>query len=301
MSAQRRSGALEVELRQPAPSSHVTRSRFPCGWLPTRNEQLKSRNNFLPSTPKPANFWAHIFTHSIMLIHIYAEHLINIRTLTIQISLPTSSDASTTLFTDGNTFALSHQGETAQVTLPVSVPDSERAKLSLSPVPNTNLSFRIRLDDTSPRDSQSGETVIPWTATSLSQQVELQCKTCHAEILPRGQIQTWKDLPSEGWAEMMEFWHCHKPNEPHDHEHQTDKKGYSADSMLAITPSIGLVNATSFVLAADDCKNITVGRIPSSHFSFSSENLTDNVGNYKEPALPSRKATINGRFEIKLP
>jgi len=128
------------------------------------------------------------------------------------------------------------------------------------PVPSTNFSCRVRLDDTLPRDSQSSETVIPWTATSLSQQVELRCKACHAGLLPRGTVQTWKDLPSEGWAEMMEFWHCHKPNEPHDHEHQTDKKGYSADSMLAITPSVGLVNATSFVLAADDCKNIKVGR-----------------------------------------
>lgn len=194
-----------------------------------------------------------------MAIHIYAEHLINIRTLTIQISLPTSSDGSTTLFADGNGLTLSHQHATVKVTLPVSIPETELLKLSVPPAASTNLSFRIRLDDSSPRDSQSSETVIPWTATSLSHQVDLQCKACHAEILPRGQIQTWKDLPSEGWAEMMEFWHCHKPNEPHDHEHQTDKKGYSADSMLAITPSVGLVNATSFVLAADDCKNIKVG------------------------------------------
>lgn len=194
-----------------------------------------------------------------MPIHIYAEHLINIRSLTIQISLPTSSDGSTTLSVDGNILALSHQGETAKITLPVSVPESERAKLSVFPASTTNLSFRIRLDDTPTRDSQNGETVIPWTATSLSQQAELLCRSCDVEILPRGQVQTWKDLPSEGWAEMMEFWHCHKPNEPHDHEHQTDKKGYSADSMLAITPSVGLVNAINFVLAADDCKNIKVG------------------------------------------
>ena len=60
---------------------------------------------------------------------------------------------------------------------------------------------------------------------------------------------------------MMEFWHCHKPNEPHNHEQQTDKKGYSADSKLAITPSVGLVNATSFVLAAADCDNIKVGEL----------------------------------------
>lgn len=233
-----------------------------------------------------------------MPIHIYAEHLINIRTLTIQVSLPTSSDVSTTLSADGNTLALSHQGETAQVTLPVSVPGSERAKLSLPAVPSTNLSFRVRLDDTSLRDGQSGETVIPWTATSLSKQVELQCKSCHAEILRRGQIQTWKDLPSEGWAEMMEFWHCHKPNEPHDHEHQTDKKGYSADSMLAITPSVGLVNATSFVLAADDCKNIKVGHRV--FFILLVEDKTHNMGP-KEPALSSRKAIENGRFGIQLP
>jgi hypothetical protein len=201
-----------------------------------------------------------------MSVHIYAEHLINIRTLTIQVSLPTKSDGSTTLSADGSILTLSHRGETVSVTLPLSIPISECAKLSVPAIPSTNLSCRVRLDDTPPQDSQSSETIIPWTATSLSQQVGLQCKACNAEILPRGTVLTWKDLPSEGWAEMMEFWHCHKPDEPHDHEHQTDKKGYSANSMLAITPSVGLVNATSFILAADDCKNIKVGRMFSSTF-----------------------------------
>lgn len=194
-----------------------------------------------------------------MSIHVYAEHLINIRTLTIQVSLTTASDESTRLSADGDIFMLCHRGETAKVTLPVSIPDSERAKLSVPSTASKSLSFRVRLGDSLVRDSQSSETVIPWTAASLSQQTEMQCKNCHAEILPRGTIQTWKDLPSEGWAEMMEFWHCHKPNEPHDHEHQTDKKGYSADSMLAITSLVGMVNAISFVLAADDCKNLKVG------------------------------------------
>jgi hypothetical protein len=194
-----------------------------------------------------------------MPIHIYTEHLLNIRTLTIQISLPTDSDESTAISADGDVFTLSHQGEFKNVTLPVSIPDAERAKISVPPAPNRNLSFRVKLGDDLPRDSQSSETTIPWTAASLSQQTQFQCKGCNAVILPQGAVQTWKDLPSEGWAEMMEFWHCHKPNEPHDHEHQTDKKGYSADSMLAITASVGLVNATSFVLAAVDCQNIKVG------------------------------------------
>jgi hypothetical protein len=238
-----------------------------------QSTRLKS-SKLLPSTstPNSAHSQLSIILPSEMSMNIYAEHLINIRTLTIQASLPTNSDGSTTLSADGNILTLSHQGEAVKVSLPVSIPVSERVKISVPPVPSTNLSIRVRLDDTSPRDSQSSETVIPWTATSLSQQVQLQCKTCHAEILPRGNVQTWKDLPSEGWAEMMEFWHCHKPNEP-DHEHQTDKKGYSADSTLAITPSVGLVNATSFVLATEDCKNIKVGHIAYSLFPQRTETM----------------------------
>jgi hypothetical protein len=207
------------------------------------------------------NFTLHPdFANLNMGIHIYAEHLINIRTLTIQVSLPTDSDDSTAISAAGEIFTVSHQDETAKIALPVSIPDSERVKLIIPSIPSRDLSFRVRLGDTSsPRDAQSSETIIPWTAASLSLQTELQCTVCHAAVLPRETIQTWKDLPSEGWAEMMEFWHCHKPNEPHNHEHQTDKKGYSANSTLAINPSVGLVNATSFVLAASDCKNIKVG------------------------------------------
>lgn len=192
--------------------------------------------------------------------HIYAEHLINIRTLTIQVSLSNPTGHDTAITTNGDVLSLSHHGETTSVKLPVSLPAGDSPKLSIPSVPSTDLSFRVRLPDTgSPQDHASSETVIPWTAASLSPQADLQCKTCAAVILPGGKIQTWKDLPSEGWAEMMEFWHCHKPNEPHNHEQQTDKKGYSADSTLAITPSVGLVNATSFMLAAEDCNNIEVG------------------------------------------
>jgi hypothetical protein len=196
-----------------------------------------------------------------MPIHIYTEHLLNIRTLTIQVSLPTDSNGSTAVSADGDVFTTSHQGDIKKISLPVPIPDAERTKISVPSAPNKNLSFRVRLGDNLLRDNQSSETIIPWTAASLSQQTLFQCKGCNAVVLPRGAVQTWKDLPSEGWAEMMEFWHCHKPNEPHDHEHQTDTKGYSADSMLAITPSVGLVNATSFVLAADDCQNIKVGHM----------------------------------------
>jgi hypothetical protein len=204
-----------------------------------------------------------------MPLHIYAEHLINIRTLSIQSTLPSPSDGTTTctLSADGDVLTLTHQGETASIALPVAVPAHASASISIPAVPSKGFSFRVRLGNTDTlQDRQNSETVIPWTAASLSHNVELRCKDCRAVFLPQGKVQTWKDLPSEGWAEMMEFWHCHKPNEPHNHEQQTDKKGYSAESKLAITPSVGLVNATSFILAAADCDNIKVGEFISLHF-----------------------------------
>jgi hypothetical protein len=215
-----------------------------------------------------------------MPLHIYAEHLINIRTLTIQSTLPSPSNENTacTLSADGNILKLTHQGETASITLPVAVPAHASTSITIPTIPTKDLSFRVRLEyDDTLQDRQSSETIIPWTAASLSHTVELRCKNCRAVILPQGKIQTWKDLPSEGWAEMMEFWHCHKPNEPHNHEQQTDKKGYSAESKLAITPSVGLVNATSFILAAADCDNIKVGEL----FSLPFEHLGVHSGTEK--------------------
>lgn len=239
-----------------------------------------------------------------MTIHIYAEHLLNIRTLTIQVSLTTPSNAGTkaTISADGGTLSVSHEGETASITLPVIIAGESAKALQIPAAPTSDLSFRLRLDDGAGalQTGQSGETIIPWTAASLSDQLELQCKKCNAVVLPRDQIQTWKDLPSEGWAEMMEFWHCHKPNEPHDHDHQTDKKGYSADSSLAITPSVGLVNATNFILAAEDCENIKVG-----HWSDSFHVLASRHSRHpralKEPTLSGCKAILHGRVGILLP
>jgi hypothetical protein len=159
--------------------------------------------------------------------HIYAEHLINIRTLTIQATLPSPSNDNTacTLSAHGHVLTLTHQGETASIALPVAVPAHASTSISTPAVSSKGLTFRVRLEhDVTLQDRQNSETVIPWTAASHFHNVELHCKNCRTVLIPPGKIQTWKDLPSEGWAEMMEFWHCHKPNEPHNHEQQTEKR-----------------------------------------------------------------------------
>ena len=43
----------------------------------------------------------------------------------------------------------------------------------------------------------------------------LRCKKCKTQILPAGGIPIrLSSLPSENWYELMDYWHCHKPDIP---------------------------------------------------------------------------------------
>lgn len=207
------------------------------------------------------------------MIHLYVEHLTNIRTLSLQASLSTASNKETkaTFSADGSLLILAHDNEFASVTLPINLSPNKRSnvELTIPAIPSKTLTFRISLEEKDRPNSNDllqtaqDEDAIPWTAEALTPFTEVQCRNCHAPLIHRGQIQSWKDLPSEGWAEMMEFWHCHKPHEPHNHE--TDEKlnkGYAAGSQLALTSGVGMVDPLDFLLSSEDCSNIQVSTSP---------------------------------------
>ena len=244
------------------------------------------------------------------MIHLYVEHLLNIRTLSIQASLSTISnkESKATLSADGNILTLAHEGEVASVQLPITIsPNQESdATLTIPAVRSTELSFRIQVEEKPEaenkllgnRDRESGN-IVPWTANSLTDQTEICCHHCDSVLVERGKIRTWKDLPSEGWAEMMEFWHCHKPHEPHDRSNGEVKKAYGTDSRLAVNSSVGLVDVIDFLFVPEDCTNISVGyrfflETSSSIFSHVSVSTFAWTGQ-KEPALSRRKANFTGR------
>ena len=104
----------------------------------------------------------------------------------------------------------------------------------------------------------------------------ISCVSCSTPLISRGTITKWKDLPSDGWAEMMDFWHCHKPDLPHrqhgdDAVHTTAEtqkvnegaaaagRGISATSRLAVERGVGLVGVMDLLFAAEDCKLLNVG------------------------------------------
>ena len=218
------------------------------------------------------------------MIHLYTEHLTNIRTLSIQASLSTVSNKETkaTLSADGNILTITHEDETGSVKLPINLSPNKQGniKLPIPAVPSRELTFRVQLEEKEgvPSGATSNgasitlenNNVVPWTADSMGDQTEVYCRDCGCTLVERGKIHVWKDLPSEGWAEMMEFWHCHKPNEPHAHDHYQPRKGYAGGSQLAFEAGVGLVDIMDFLFVVGDCKNVKVSYnllFPSTSFS----------------------------------
>jgi ubiquitin-protein ligase E3 D len=121
---------------------------------------------------------------------------------------------------------------------------------------------------------------IPWVAADMVSCTALGCRLCGSVFLDLGISQVanthlhqstltewiWKDLPSENWAEMMDFWHCHKPD-THEHNHRQEQgkqaedkndliKGYGAANQIMATSKTVLVDVASFLVAEADCTRL---------------------------------------------
>ncbi|KAI8949702.1 ubiquitin-conjugating enzyme E2-binding protein [Xylaria longipes] len=190
-------------------------------------------------------------------ILIYAELLSNIRQVSVGCTLPTPISAATraTVAADGRALTVAHDGSSETIQLPESV-----APFSQLPIREsgggTGLSWRLPLATpaTGRVLSAAPEESVPWSAIDLEPGLAVVCRTCRSTIVDAGTLRVWKDLPSENWAEMMEFWHCHKP---HNHKHSSDEehltnRGYGASSRITAQPGVGFVDLTSFLLADSD-------------------------------------------------
>ncbi|KAH6608654.1 ubiquitin-conjugating enzyme e2c-binding [Trichoderma cornu-damae] len=200
-------------------------------------------------------------------ISIYAELLSNIRQVSVRATLSSPSDSTTKaeIIEDGRRFQVHHRGEVRALDLPAGVlvrstmPIPETRSLDLAwrlPVPGAETE-RTRFS----AESQS----VPWSSAAIKVGSCICCRHCERVVVPRGRIKSWRDLPSENWAEMMEFWHCHKPHEhEHEHEHHNgealSQRGYGANSAITAQPEIGFVDLTSFMFSESDCDGLSFSR-----------------------------------------
>lgn len=203
---------------------------------------------------------------------LYAELLPNIRQISVGCLLPSPSSRQTKVRVspDGEHIIVHHNGQDASLKLP------GRAQGGLTPPVRegqSNIAFRLPV--LAPDGGTKGfvrpaaePQAVPWSATDILRGCPLRCMQCEAVVVAQGVLSTWKDLPSENWAEMMEFWHCHKPDEhkqdgedhghDHDHDHLAATRGYGASSRIAAQPGLGFVDLTSFLVSTSDVLPNTV-------------------------------------------
>lgn len=234
-------------------------------------------------------------------LYLHAELLPNIRQITLYISLPqtpalngirpeiqlSESRKAVTVVLQP---LFDHVTET--IKLPARVSDATRRTLNANTAPTApskpgqpgtshDYSFRMQIDPSeqalAPRDELTDDHV-PWTAADMSSSTRIRCCACGTAFLNESSLRklsdqeelstargwVWKDLPSGNWAEMMDFWHCHKPD-PHDdakdeataalriEEQNAQVKGYGASSRVVAIPGNVLIDVATFLLAESDC------------------------------------------------
>lgn len=184
----------------------------------------------------------------------YCEHHENIRILHISVTLPSPADDLTALdIYDRKTLRLRHAFQTTSIALPASVTCTT---LPEPLVEGCTWTFRVPADAI--RKSGSNEVPLASTASLSS----LQCQACNGRVL-RHAI-TWRPMPSEHWAEMMDSWHCHRGVTDERHHEVHDQYALpdhiiSAAERIHARPEIGLLGSSYLLVhAADLSSNVKV-------------------------------------------
>ena len=242
-------------------------------------------------------------------LYLHAELLPNIRQITLYVSLPhalTSVQPTIQLSESCRAVTVSlpepFQDVVETIKLPARVSDASRRALTTNPKPTImhkpsqsngpshDYSFRMLIDakeaTLAPRDEIMDD-YVPWTAADMSPSTRIRCQNCDtaflkSEIGPNITEEenkapndwSWKDLPSGNWAEMMDFWHCHKPD-PHEgdakseataalkiEEQTAEVKGYGASSRVEAIPGTVLIDTATFLLTMSDCVGLKKVRLP---------------------------------------
>ena len=190
----------------------------------------------------------------------YAELLLNIQQVTVFATLPSNCHKGTriALGSDQRTLHLQHEDNEATIELPR--PIACNPDLKIPPTPTKELWFRFGVAGLPSLAKSDVKPDVPWPASRLTSETRFACQTC-GNLLVKV-MADWKDLPSGGWADMMDFWHCHKPSpEVSNGVSAGSTKGYAASNDLGSTAGIGLVDVGHFLVAESDCVGIQVCRL----------------------------------------
>ncbi|KAI1775274.1 ubiquitin-conjugating enzyme E2-binding protein [Hypoxylon cercidicola] len=188
-------------------------------------------------------------------ILIYAERLSIIPKVNVSCLLhtPATSETKASISSNGQVLEVNHDGLKASIRLPGPV-SSQQVNPALR-VGDKYLAWALPLVTGL---AWQFEQNVPWSANDLQPESPIACRQCQATVVDAGLIKVWKDLPSENWAEMMEFWHCHKPDHAHANDESLASRAYGANSRISAQSGVGFVDLTSFLLSEADISTSTI-------------------------------------------
>jgi ubiquitin-protein ligase E3 D len=202
-------------------------------------------------------------------IQIYAELLLNIRTISLTITLQSLSTYATTavLSANGSSVTVSHDGHSATIRLPTQMQGGGSAALDIPAAPAKELTLRLQLEEKAPGllrlDGLDGDEGVPWMAGEMEEGVEsVRCRSCEAVVVDvHSRVREWRNMPSENWADMMDLWHCHKPHDTAPVGDETSSKGYSAARSRLAEEGIGYVSPSYFLFHESCLTNVGVQQV----------------------------------------
>lgn len=215
--------------------------------------------------------------------NIYAEFLPRLGRISVVIHLPTPSTHKTKalLAGDGLHLIVDHDGASTSLRLPA------KARISAEHVPGQvkpgleKMSWRLFPTSEEAQAALNIETgAVPWSAADLKPGLRVACRECDEHIILPNTIEAFKGLPSENWAEMMEFWHCHKPADVHvdgsagaagaqnkASENQLASRGYGANSTISAQNGVGFVDLLTVLFSQSDCNCLLIPPYDGEHES----------------------------------
>ncbi|KAG6029366.1 hypothetical protein E4U19_000974 [Claviceps sp. Clav32 group G5] len=235
---------------------------------------------------------------------LYAELLANLGQVSVAATLPkppNKGDTRVNITNDGQRLFLDYTGFSTTLLLPAPVATTS---LKIAEGASRYLTWRLPLsrDAPSPAPFSPENQAVPWAAPDIEAGSAVTCERCHSTIIPDGKLKVWKDLPSENWAEMMEFWHCHKP---HDRDQPGNKdlanKGYGANNnVISAQSGVGFVDIISFMFDERDCQNLLFSASDAAQASGSSSEALANAssGSHLHVFCSQCKGEV-GSFSIK--
>ncbi|CAN6605744.1 hypothetical protein TRVA0_003S00496 [Trichomonascus vanleenenianus] len=196
-----------------------------------------------------------------------AEYLARIRSVALSIEVEDGLNVEQLVFqsTEKAIVHYTKDGEshTAEIVLPEQVSASVAERIYSTDVETKTLSYRFPaspelLEHSKPMSFLDNPNVrMPWPASELNSQewIQVVCGGCSTVIIKAKRITRWQQLPSEHWAEMMDFWHCHKPDEGHDHFNPN----YAVNRFVPKT-GVGMVGMSYFLICPGDIVNTALDK-----------------------------------------